>query len=385
MPESAWHLHESASHGIFLVAVFVKGILAMKTSNTNDFGVVVKKTIHQYSVSSNGHIVDCTLSSRLRQELVYNPNATSGRLDQKSLHQATSPKWARGTKNKEIHLIEHVDPIAVGDQVEFAHTSDNAGQIVAVMPRRNRLARRTAVPMPDAHPFEQVIAANLDQIVPVFAAAKPTPKWNLLDRYLVSAESLDLPALICLTKLDLAQAKDGVTASELSSTVEAYRQIGYQVILTSAVTGAGLNELKAALQGHVSVLVGKSGVGKTSLLNALQPGLGLKVANVNQTTGKGRHTTSHIEMFSLEGGGAIIDTPGVREFGLWDMEVVDLAFFFPEMRPFVGRCRFGIGCRHEEEPGCAIRKAVVSGLVSPRRYQSYLHLKTEGYFYDPGY
>jgi ribosome biogenesis GTPase len=118
-------------------------------------------------------------------------------------------------------------------------------------------------------------------------------------------------------------------------------------------------------------------VGKSSLLNALEPGLGLRVSAVSEYTGKGRHTTTHLEMFMLEYGGAIIDTPGVREFGLWDVAEDDLALFYPEMRPYVGRCRFGLDCRHDEEPGCAIRKAVMDGQISPRRYQSYLRLQVE--------
>jgi ribosome biogenesis GTPase len=156
--------------------------------------------------------------------------------------------------------------------------------------------------------------------------------------------------------------------------VEEYRRIGYPVLLVSALTGEGLEGLKQSLQGRLSVFLGKSGVGKTSLLNALEPGLGLRVNQVSRVTGKGKHTTTHLEMFSLAHGEAIIDTPGVREFGLWEVEQQDLALFFPEMQPYVGKCRFGLGCRHDEEPGCAIRKAVTAGQVSPRRYQSYLRL-----------
>ena len=143
------------------------------------------------------------------------------------------------------------------------------------------------------------------------------------------------------------------------------------------MTGEGLNELKTTLRDRLSVFVGKSGVGKTSLLNALEPGLGLRVQETSQRTGKGRHTTTHFEMFALAAGGAIIDTPGIREFGLWDVEQDDLALFFPEMRPFVGTCKFGLDCEHDQEPGCAIRRAVGAGTISPYRYQSYLKLKRE--------
>jgi ribosome biogenesis GTPase len=241
--------------------------------------------------------------------------------------------------------------------------------------------------MPTAHAFEQVFVANLDQVVAVVALEKPFPKWNLLDRYLTLAEFLELPALICLSKLDLVKKPDGALQGELQDRVDDYRRIGYQVLLTSTVTGEGLEELKQGLKGSVSVFLGKSGVGKTSLLNAIQPGLGLRVKEVNRVTGKGKHTTTHLEMFPVQiehpgEGTAIVDTPGMREFGLWEMDVDDLALLFREMQPFVGRCKFGLDCQHEEEPGCAIRKAVNDGKVSVHRYHNYLRLKGESSLYD---
>jgi ribosome biogenesis GTPase len=138
-----------------------------------------------------------------------------------------------------------------------------------------------------------------------------------------------------------------------------------------------MEALRQALSGRISVLVGKSGVGKTTLLNALQPGLGLHVGEISRATGKGRHTTVGLEMFPLAGGGAIVDTPGMREFGVWDTGEDELAMFFPEMRGYIGRCRFGLDCRHDEEPGCAIRQAVLAEQISPRRYHSYLRLMAE--------
>jgi ribosome biogenesis GTPase / thiamine phosphate phosphatase len=340
-------------------------------------GTVYKKSTGSYDVYASGRMVPCELSTRLRKQLIY-PTA-----DPHSLRPIV----------REVKAIEHYDPVAVGDQVRFIDAQDGRGLIIEVLPRRSKLTRRTAVPMPTAHPFEQVIAANVDQVVPVFAAANPTPKWNMLDRYLVSAESLDLPSLICINKLDLAQDSHGVIDGELSQTVAEYRQIGYPVVLVSAFTGQGLDELKEALKGRISAFVGKSGVGKTSLLNALQPGLGLRVREVSQATGKGKHATTRLEMFQLEFGDdagtagdeyvaagnhtAIVDTPGVREFGLWELGEDDLALFFPEMRPYVGRCKFGLDCRHNEEPGCAIRKAVLDGKIGPRRYKSYQQLRVD--------
>jgi ribosome biogenesis GTPase len=324
-------------------------------------GVVYKKTIANYHVFTGEEMVSCALSSRLRKNLIY-PTA--------------NPSSVRHSVRL-VEEIKHVDPVAIGDQVRFIRASDGTGLINEILPRRNYLARATATPMPGAHAFEQVIAANVDLVVTVLSAARPAPKWNLLDRYLVSAESLDLPALICITKWDLIQAGDAESVTELNAEIEEYLRIGYPVVTTSVVTGEGLEDLKDALQGRISVLVGKSGVGKTSLLNKLQPDLGLKVREVSRVNGKGKHTTSHLEMFPLDFDGAIIDTPGTREFGLWEISEDDLAFYFPEMRPYLGRCKFGLDCQHDEEPGCVLRKAVMAGKISPRRYQSYMRLKAE--------
>ncbi len=322
-------------------------------------GVVYKKTIGTYIVQTNGRALPCELSNRIRKQLIY-PTADPG-----SLHHRV----------QKVVELEHMDPIAVGDNVRYILSEDGKGLIIELLPRRNKLTRRSAVPKPlhhGAHPFEQIIVTNVDQVVAVIAAAQPDPKWNLLDRYLASAEEGGIPALVCITKLDLVKGSEG----ELTEALNEYQQIGYPSVLTSTVSGDGIDDLRNALTGRISVLVGKSGVGKTALLNALQPGLGLRVKEVNLVTGKGRHTTTNLEMFPLEGGGAVVDTPGTREFGLLEIDD-DLALLFPEMRALVGKCRFGLDCQHDEEPGCAIRKAVMGGQINPRRYQSYLQLNKE--------
>jgi ribosome biogenesis GTPase / thiamine phosphate phosphatase len=322
-------------------------------------GVVYKKTIGSYTVHTNGSTLACELSNRIRKQLIY-PTADPG-----SLHHRV----------QKVVELEHTDPISVGDEVRYILADGGKGLIVDLLPRRNKLTRRSAVPKPlhhGAHPFEQIIVTNIDQVVPVIAAAQPDPKWNLLDRYLAASEEGLLPALICITKLDLVKGNE----DQLLEALDEYSQIGYPSIRTSSLTREGIDELRDALHGKISVLVGKSGVGKTALLNALQPGLGLRVKEVNQATGKGRHTTTNLEMFPLDGGGAIVDTPGTREFGLWHVED-DLALLFPEMRPLVGKCKFGLDCQHDEEPGCAIRKAVTAGTIHPRRYQSLMILKQD--------
>jgi ribosome biogenesis GTPase / thiamine phosphate phosphatase len=327
---------------------------------TGGTGTVYKVTTGSYTVCIDGRMLACTLVPGLQKKA----SKASGR----------SKTGGGGGKNP---LSSNGTSVVVGDMVRLAEGANGTGIIIEIEPRRSQLSRRAAVPMPSAYAPEQVIAANIDQVVPVFAAANPTPKWNLLDRYLALAESLDLPALIVITKIDLVKDSQGRLDEELLAAVEEYRRLNYPVVLTSAVTGHGLPELRTGLQDGLSVFLGKSGVGKTALLNALQPGLGLRVKEVSQATGKGKHTTTHSEIFPLDSGGAIIDTPGVREFGLWDMDGEELAYFYREMAPLLGSCRFGLDCRHDEEPGCAIRRAVAAGRISPRRYQSYLRLAEE--------
>jgi ribosome biogenesis GTPase / thiamine phosphate phosphatase len=327
--------------------------MPMKNTDAEKIGVVHKKNLGHYNVHHDNKIITCTPSGRLRKQFGEAFNQGSG--------------WV-------VTDIEEIqkDPVAIGDRVRFVTTPDGSGMVLEVLPRRNTLARAAAKPMPGAHAFEQVIAANLDQVIPVFAAADPTPRWHLLDRILVTAESYELTSQIVITKADIVLGTPREKA--LEEAVQRYRRIGYPVLLTSSVTGDGLEALHEALSGQTSVLVGKSGVGKTSLLNQLEPDLGLRVKSVNAATGKGRHTTSHLEMFPLKDGGAIVDTPGVREFGILGLEPEDIAYFFPEIAPFLGRCRFGLSCRHDDEPGCAVKAAVMDGAVSPYRYKSYLKL-----------
>src|SRR5688500_12712789 len=327
----------------------------MNTNDGDDIGVVFRKTLGHYTVRTNGREIECSLSSLIHKQLIF-PTA--------------DPTSLRHTV-REVREIHHVDPVAIGDRVRYVDAGEARGMIVEILPRASKLSR--PAPVPGQRVFEQVIVSNADLILPIFAVANPAPKWGLLDRYLVSAEAAQIPALIVINKLDLAWKNPS-----FDEEIEIYRRIGYPVLLISAVTGEGIEELKQALQGKQSVMVGKSGVGKTSLLNAIQPGLGLRVKAVSKgELGKGRHTTTYLEMFKLDFGGALVDTPGVREFGLWNVAAEELADLFPEMADYVGQCKFGLSCRHDQEPGCAIRKAVMGGVISPYRYQSYMRLREE--------
>ena len=327
----------------------------MHTNNQDDTGVVFRKMLGHYTVHANGRELDCVLSSLLHKQLNY----------------STADPTSMPRRVQTVREIDKVDPIAIGDQIRFVDSSDGSGMITEILPRVSKLSRPATVP--GKHVFEQVIVSNADLVIPVFSAASPTPKWGLLDRYLVTAEAADLPALIVITKLDLADENQ-----ELDNDLEIYQNIGYPIHKVSSHTGEGIEELKQILQGKMSVLIGKSGVGKTSLLNAIQPGLGLRVKEVSKgELGKGRHTTTHLEMFDLNFGGRLVDTPGMREFGLWNITKDELAYLFPEMEEHVGHCKFGLSCSHDVEPGCAIRKAVMDGEINPHRYKSYMTLRRE--------
>ena len=316
-------------------------------------GIVYRKSTGHYRVRTDGRFIDCSISTKLRRVLLY-PIADPASITPRVMA---------------VRQIDTVDPVAVGDLVRYIDAGDGSGLISEVAERRSRLVRLAA----GKKPLKQVIVANLDQVVAVMAAAQPDPKWNLLDRYLVSAESLDLPVVIVITKADLLTDSQ----PDFHKTLALYRELGYTVLLTSAAIGQGLPALQSLLHDRLSVLIGKSGVGKTSLLNALQPGLGLRVKAVSAKTGKGRHTTTSLEMVSLDHGGAVVDTPGMREFGVWGVTPEELAYFFPEMRPWIGLCRFGLSCSHSHEPGCAVKAAAYQGQIDPGRYESYLRLRED--------
>ena len=264
------------------------------------------------------------------------------------------------------------DIVALGDWVTISLTEENTGIIEAVAERHSALSRSRvqADHRRLSSDREQVLVANPDQVVFVFAIKKPRPSLRKLDRFLVVAESNDLPALIVVNKIDLA------VPDKARDMFQVYSDIGYRVIYTSANEGVGVDELRQELQGKISVLAGSSGVGKSSLLNAVEPGLGLKVRVVSAATEKGLHTTRHAEMFPLEGGGYVADTPGIRGLALYDVEPSELDAYFREIGPLVAQCRFS-NCTHQHEPGCAVRAALADGRLSPARYDSYLRLREE--------
>ena len=262
------------------------------------------------------------------------------------------------------------DLAVIGDRVHLERLPDGTGAIDAVEARHRRFSRRQ--PGPRGTWREDVIVANPDLVAPVFSCDRPPPNPRLIDRFLVVAEYNEVPVLLVANKVDL------VDAEEADAIFGSYRRIGYDVIYTSAKEGIGLEELRKRLAGRLSIVTGPSGVGKSTMLNALQPGLHLATGEVSSVEeGKGKHTTTHAELLPLAGphGGYVADTPGIRELGLWEIPPTELAWCFREFREHLGQCGFN-DCTHLHEPRCGLRAAVEAGEVGPARYDSYRRLLT---------
>ena len=258
------------------------------------------------------------------------------------------------------------DAAALGDKVSVSVLDDGTATIEEVAERARVLSRQT----PGRVEIEQVLVANPDQVVIVFACADPDPNFRLLDRILVMAEREEIPAIVCANKIDLVKPRSAYAE------FDEYKDLGYPVHYTSALTGRGVSKLKKALKDKISVFAGPSGAGKSSLLNAIQPGLGLRVRDVSEATRKGVHTTVVPELLPLEGGGWVADTPGIRAIALFDTDPEELDAYFPEIAPLVADCQFS-DCTHIVEPGCAVIAAVEAGQIHPERYESYAILREE--------
>ena len=256
------------------------------------------------------------------------------------------------------------DIAAIGDRVQVTLLPDGSGVIEEVEERERAIVRLDPRPQGE---YRQILLANPDQAVFVFACAHPNPRLKMLDRYLVIAEKQKVPVWIVANKIDLVKDPKKLFGM--------YEALGYHLLYTSTRWKVGLDELESILTGRVSALAGPSGVGKSSLLNAIQPGLGLAVNEISAAVNKGRHTTVTRQMFRIEGGGYVADTPGWKSLALWDTEPEELDAYFPELRDLVQHCQFS-DCTHIHEPGCAVQAALKAGKIHPERYESYLRLRS---------
>ena len=302
---------------------------------TTTEGLVLRARGGIYHVETPDGVVDATLRGRLKQQ-------------------------------------QRIGGVIIGDRVRLASVGDGEGEgaawtIEEVAERDSLLVRRA----PGKAPRPKPIVANVGQIVVVFALTRPAPHLRMLDRFLVLCESTGIPPLIIVNKVDLGSVEEAEAMFGL------YREIGYPVLFTSAESGDGIADLNGAVCERISAFTGPSGVGKSSLLNALQPGLALRVASISEAVHKGRHTTVNAQLIPLDCGGYVADTPGLRELGLWGIPRDELDGCFPEFRPLIGHCRYARSCTHTHEPQCAIQEAAEQGDIPPSRYDSYVRMLAE--------
>jgi ribosome biogenesis GTPase len=263
--------------------------------------------------------------------------------------------------------LNTTNPIAVGDRVECNSDEEGREVITGIEPRRNYIIRRSN----NLSRQRQILAANLDRAILLITLAAPATSTGFIDRFLLTCEAYHVPALLLINKCDLLEGAE----AEIEAFAEMYRRIGYPVMLISALHGEGLEPLQALLRGQTTLLSGHSGAGKSTLINRLIPGLDLKTGAISAQHQKGKHTTTFAEMHFLDDpeGGAIIDTPGIRDLGVVDLEAREIGHYFVEFRPLLNQCRFH-NCRHLNEPGCAVLQAVEDGTVSAERYYNYLSI-----------
>lgn len=263
--------------------------------------------------------------------------------------------------NFRLKGVKTTNPVAVGDMVEFSD-----GWIVSIEERRNCIIRKSVNLSKQTH----ILAANIDMAFLVIGLNRPRTPQGFIDRFLVTGQAYHVPVCLVFNKTDLFGEAE---KAELEEYRRIYGNIGYEVLATSALTGASMEELRQRMQNKVCLFSGNSGVGKSALIRCLQPDLDIRIGNISETHLKGKHTTTYARMYPLSFGGYIVDTPGIKEFGMVKFTTDELSRYFPEMKQVMGNCRFN-NCMHEHEPGCAVKQAVENGSISKLRYSSYLNI-----------
>lgn len=294
-------------------------------------GTVIKSTGSNYLVDTGNKVIDCKIRGKIR-----------------------------------LAGIRTTNPVSVGDVVDFdLEQTGDMGVITKIQPRRNCIIRKATNLSKESH----IIAANMDQCLLITTLIMPETPLEFVDRFLVTAEAYKVPAIVVFNKADLYAECQEV----LEETMEIYQKIGYRCLAVSSVTGQGIDKLREILRDKTTLLSGNSGTGKSTLINTVNPGLNLRTGEISMSSLAGKHTTTFAEMFNLDFGGRIIDTPGIRGFGMTGMTCEDVAHNFPEIFEKLSDCKF-YNCTHTHEPGCAVKAAVEEGEISPSRYASYLSI-----------
>ncbi|GCF09228.1 ribosome small subunit-dependent GTPase A [Dictyobacter arantiisoli] len=338
-------------------------------------GMVLNGAHGIYDVHTDNGIMRCTLRGKLKKAFAQANTAKAiGKVRQTQQQRAN--KYSTSNEVERTERIEKHDSsetpapvrLSVGDYVVIRKLDETTGLIEEILPRKSELSRLDAGSNANKL-VQQTLLANLNQVVVVFATAQPDPHFGLLDRYLTICESAQLMPVICINKADLPHE------DYVEEAIELYSQLGYTVIRSSTHTEEGIAQLREILKDHTTLFTGPSGVGKSSLVNAIEPGMALRTGLVSDVTGKGRHTTTGSQLYPLSKGGWLADSAGIRALATWNIAPEELAWCFREFRPYLGEC-FYSDCAHLDEEGCAICQAVDDGLINERRHRSYVRMYT---------
>jgi ribosome biogenesis GTPase len=331
-------------------------------------GVVLNGAHGIYDVHTDIGVLRCTLRGKLKKAFAQAQSTKSvSKVRPRYDKLLTLPKTQR-IEQRDTTTNSLPVRLSVGDYVKLRQLDESTGMIEEILPRQSALSRKDAGST-SKKVIQQTMLANLDQVVLVFATAQPEPHFGMLDRYLAICESVEIRPIICLNKVDLTHEPGVDEAAAL------YSRLGCTVIWTSTKTGEGIEILRSLLREHTTLFSGPSGVGKSSLVNAIEPGMAVKTGLISDATGKGKHTTTGSQLYPLSGGGWLADSAGIRALATWNIALEDLAWCFVEFRPYLGECLFS-DCLHIDEEGCAIRQAVENEAINERRYRSFVKIAT---------
>lgn len=328
-------------------------------------GMVLNGAHGIYDVHTEDGVVRCTLRGKLKKAFAQSQAVHAVGKARPRFDKLLSQPKKRAEKREEAGQATPTR-LSVGDYVKIRRLDNTTGMIEEILPRQSELSRRDSSST-DKKIMQQTLLANLDQAVLVFATAQPNPHFAMLDRYLAICESARIQPVVCLNKADLPHEEYVEQSAHL------YAHLGYRVIWSSAVSGEGIEELRDLLRTHMTLFTGPSGVGKSSLVNALEPGMALRTGLVSSATGKGKHTTTGSQLYPLTGGGWLADSAGIRALATWNITEDELPTCFVEFRPYLGECAFS-DCTHVDEEGCMILQAINDGLIDEHRHKSYVSL-----------